>query len=78
MVWYGAADPRGKLDFFEGEGGGNFGNTLRFFGVFLWLYAYKNKPLPQIAVTLTATAIQPVCRYSLYSFNGTHIIAESQ
>ena len=32
MVWYGAADPRGKLDFFDGRGGTISANTCDFFG----------------------------------------------
>jgi hypothetical protein len=32
MVWYGAADPRGKLDFFEGEGVLILEITCDFFG----------------------------------------------
>jgi hypothetical protein len=32
MVWYGAADPRGKLDFFEVGGGQISKITCVFFG----------------------------------------------
>jgi len=78
MVWYGATDPRGKLDFFRWGGVQISAITSQFFSFFCSYCTTTTTTTTTNAVTLTATAIQPVSRYSLCPFVATLLIAESQ
>ena len=64
MVWYGAADPRGKLDFFE-VGGMQISEIITdFFGVFYSHIATKISHCLKSLYPLLLLRYSPFARYS--------------